>query len=155
MHLVGNDEIYGIPYGDWPYANVCSDRDGCDSYVGLHPYTTIPLGTLANATIREARKKVKAVFNPVWQSGRMSRGEAYAQLPKLMGIEQHECHFGWFTVERCSHALQVMTGHRCRGKNWSVPSQKKRHRMKSIVTCSTDMVPLTLAMKEHIIRKLL
>ncbi len=42
---------------DWPWVYIC---EGCGSYVGMHPFTDIPLGTLADAATREARKECKA-----------------------------------------------------------------------------------------------
>lgn len=99
VRLVENSAIYRRNYGEWPWAYLCAP---CDAYVGLHPFTAIPLGTLATAPIREARKLAKAAFNPLWMNGGMSRSEAYAWLAKAMGIaDVNQCHIGWFGVEQC------------------------------------------------------
>lgn len=112
VELVSNAMIYGREYGEWPWAYRCED-DACDSYVGLHPFTGIPLGTLANAATRAARKQAKAAFNPLWEDKRMSRSEAYAWLAKSLGIETVEsCHIGWFDVETCK---RVVTAVKSRG----------------------------------------
>ncbi|MBB5610383.1 MULTISPECIES: DUF3268 family zinc-finger domain-containing protein [unclassified Janthinobacterium] len=101
VELVNNSEIYGRPYGEWPWAYRCADSD-CNSYVGLHPLTGIPLGTLANTELRKARKDAKAAFNPIWQSGEMTRNEAYAWLADALRIENaEECHIGWFDLVMC------------------------------------------------------
>ena len=101
VELVNNSEIYGRSYGEWPWAYRCTDDD-CDSYVGLHPFTSIPLGTLANAELRKARKDAKAAFNPIWQSGEMTRSEAYGWLAGALRIENaEECHIGWFDLVMC------------------------------------------------------
>lgn len=101
VRLVGNEAIYGRPFGDWPWAYKCDDEK-CHSYVGLHPFTNIPLGTLADAVTREARKSAKAAFNPLWQSRRMTRKQAYAWLARALRIEDvNTCHIGWFGVEQC------------------------------------------------------
>lgn len=111
VELVGNEKVYGRPYGEWPWTFRCVN-DACDSYVGLHPFTGIPLGTLANAEMRDARKRAKAVFNPLWEEGDMSRSEAYAWLAGELGIANvEECHIGWFGVERCE-AVRVVCGRR-------------------------------------------
>ena len=104
VRLVGNEEIYGRPFGEWPWAYLCTNL-ACRAYVGLHPFTGIPLGTLATAPMREARKKAKAAFNPLWQSGRMSRTEAYAWLAERLGIPVGECHIGWFDEARCEQVI--------------------------------------------------
>ncbi|WP_446333007.1 zinc-finger-containing protein [Burkholderia pseudomallei] len=93
-----NNAIYGRDYGEWPWAFLCR---GCGSYVGMHPFTDIPLGTLADAATREARKRAKAAFNPLWQSGSMTRTEAYTWLAARLGVAVAACHIGWFDVAMC------------------------------------------------------
>jgi hypothetical protein len=106
---VNNSLIYRREYGQWPWAYKCEDVE-CDSYVGMHPKTDIPLGTLANKETRAARKKAKAVFMPFWESGRMTQTEAYAWLGKQLGIENVEhCHFGWFDAATCERAYGICT----------------------------------------------
>jgi len=104
---VNNSQIYGKEYGDWPWAYRCV---GCEAYVGMHPKTYIPLGTLADAETRNARKLGKKPFETVWQSKHMTRSEAYRQLAAHMGISASECHFGLFSVEQCRHAWKWATG---------------------------------------------
>lgn len=95
-----NDVIYGRNYGDWPYVYRCTSSE-CDSYVGVHQHTKIPLGTLANKATREARKQVKPLFNELWQNGGMTRSAAYKWLAGELGIPTSQCHFGMFDIERC------------------------------------------------------
>ena len=59
VQLVSNGHIYGREYGEWPYAYMCV---GCGAYVGVHPHTDLPLGTLADSFTREARKVAKTPF---------------------------------------------------------------------------------------------
>lgn len=108
VELVDNIKIYRTKsYGAWPYAYLCMGKD-CRSYVGLHPYTTIPLGTLATATMRDARKKAKAVFEPLWRDGNMSRTKAYSWLATQLGIKDHnDCHIGYFDVMMCKQVIEV------------------------------------------------
>jgi len=109
VKIVCNSEIYnGQQYGEWPWAYKC-DGSLCDAYVGMHPFTNIPLGTLATRPIREARKRAKAAFNPLWKSGDMSRNEAYAWLAEQLGIANtDECHIGWFDVSMCIRVVKVV-----------------------------------------------
>jgi len=117
VQLVSNRVIYGREYGEWPWAYRCCDTD-CDSYVGLHPFTAIPLGTLANAATRNARKRAKAVFNPMWQNGTMTRNDAYAWLAAQLGIaNKDECHIGWFDVDRCMTVVEVCNNLQTRTEN--------------------------------------
>lgn len=109
VKLMSNAAIYnGTEYGKWPYAYICWGN-GCRAYVGCHPNTFIPLGTLANAPMRDARKKAKASFNPLWENdGPMKRTEAYQWLARQLGIKNYEeCHIGWFDIQTCQRVVEV------------------------------------------------
>jgi len=101
IELINNKEIYGKSYGSWPYAYRCTI---CHSYVGLHPFTDIPLGTLADASLRKARKENKEPFEMLHRKGLLSRNEAYKKLSEKLNIPLEECHFGWFDEKRCRDA---------------------------------------------------
>ena len=97
-----HDRIYGRAYSDWPWVYACTC---CDARVGMHPFTPFPLGTMADADLREARKTSKAPFESIWKSGAMQRGDAYAALASHMGIPISACHFGMFDHAQCAIAL--------------------------------------------------
>lgn len=99
--VVNNSAIYGKQYGKWPFAYYC---DGCGAYVGMHPGTNIPLGTLADEVTRAARRDCKTPFESVWKSGLLSRTAAYQWLAEQLGISVDECHFGWFEADTCQRA---------------------------------------------------
>lgn len=102
-------EIYGIVYGRWPFTYCCSN---CRAYVGMHPFTNIPLGTLADAETRQARAKSKNLFNPIWENGYMTRSEAYQWIANELGIPIEECHFGWFDTKTCNKVMEVIVNWR-------------------------------------------
>lgn len=103
--LVENSEIYGgRSYGQWPYAYLCRD---CGARVGLHPMTDIPLGTMADQALREARNASKQPFEMLWRHGAMSRKQAYRWLAEKMGITAEQCHFGLFNIEQCHKARDL------------------------------------------------
>lgn len=105
VEIVKNSEIYGREYGEWPWAYLCR---GCKAYVGMHPFTGIPLGTLADRNTREMRKLAKDAFNPLWQSGQMTRGDAYAWLAAQLGIAAGACHVGWFDADTCERVIEII-----------------------------------------------
>lgn len=90
-----------IIYNGKSYGNVwvCENYPQCDSFVGVHKATNLPLGTLANNELRQLRRKCHDLFDKLWKSKKMNRQEAYKQLGELMGIE--DPHIGAFTVEQC------------------------------------------------------
>lgn len=106
--LENNAAVYGRSFGEWPWVYLCQTQ-GCRAYVGTHPETNIPLGTLATAVIREARKKAKDKFNALWPGGQMTRTEAYSWLATRLNIPTAACHFGWFNEAQCNQALAVLT----------------------------------------------
>lgn len=108
VELVNNSAIYGREYGDWPYAYKCENWNAdCGAYVGLHPGTDIPLGTLADKPLREARNRCKKPFERIWQSGLLSRKAAYGWLANAMKITKAECHFGLFDKTQCELARDL------------------------------------------------
>lgn len=117
VQCVHHEMIYGRAYSDWPWMLACQS---CDATVGLHPFTNIPLGTLATRVMRQARMAAKASFNKLWKvsspTGRsmtqlqpaMTRSEAYAWLAAQLGIsDAKECHIGWFGVDQCERVVAV------------------------------------------------
>ena len=105
-----HEEVYGYgrSYGDWPYVYLC---ENCGAYVGLHPATDIPLGTLADAELRQARKENKGAFMALIKGYVMSRTEAYQWLADRLGIPVSECHWGWFDLEQCRRAGEICRAH--------------------------------------------
>ena len=64
----------------------------CGNHVGCHhktPDRTRPLGNIPTKEIREARKHIHALLDPLWRSGTMKRGAVYGKLAKQLGREYH------------------------------------------------------------------
>lgn len=107
VERVNNSVIYRREFGQWPFAYRCVSAT-CDSYVGLHPKTDIPLGTLANAETRAARKQAKAAIMPMWEEQGMDRTAVYKWLAGKMGIKNVDhCHIGWFDIKQCNQVIQI------------------------------------------------
>ncbi len=108
VRFARNDVVYGRTFGEWPWLYSCENKL-CRAYVGTHPHTSIPLGTLATAEIRAARKRAKELFNPLWQSGKMERREAYRWLADKLNIPEASCHIGWFDKARCDQVVGILS----------------------------------------------
>ena len=66
--------------------------DGCRNFVGCHHKTknrTEPLGCIPTPELKEARKQLHALIDPIWQSGKMGRRELYAAMSRELGWEYH------------------------------------------------------------------
>lgn len=76
-------DLYDLPF--WK----C---DTCGNYVGCHHKTknrTQPLGCIATPEILEARKKIHALLDPLWKSGKIKRGQAYGYISHRIGKTYH------------------------------------------------------------------
>ena len=99
---VENKAIYGKNYGKSFMCYYCKD---CDAYVGCHQNTRKPLGTMANRETREWRKKAHAIFDPLWKTGRVSRGRAYGILRNKF---KREIHIGESDVKTCQAIIEYL-----------------------------------------------
>jgi len=81
----------------------------CDAYVGTHHNSRrhAPLGQLADAELRKAKKAAHNAFDRIWMDGSNTRKEAYAWLAEELGISLTSCHIGQFDVEKCKHVVAV------------------------------------------------
>ena len=107
VKIANNKEVYGRSYGKWPYVYLC---ECCNSYVGIHPDTDIPLGTLADSALREKRRRSKGVFMGWVKRSGLSLNSAYAVLAEGIGIEVPACHFGMFNEDQCVLAENWIKG---------------------------------------------
>jgi len=72
----------------------CSNYPKCDSYVCVHPGTTKPMGVIANAELRKLRQQAHIHFNKLYQTGIMSKDDAYAWLADKIWAPRSEAHIG-------------------------------------------------------------
>ncbi|EPS5918239.1 zinc-finger-containing protein [Vibrio parahaemolyticus] len=66
--------------------------DTCLNHVGCHHKTnkpTTPLGIIATPEIKNARKHIHALMDPLWKSGKIKRGKLYAMLSIRIGKTYH------------------------------------------------------------------
>jgi hypothetical protein len=106
VDFVDNSVIYGKSYGKQPMVYRCNC---CGAYVGAHPGTIIPLGTLADGKLREARKRAHSAFDHIWRDKGKSRGAAYRWLSEKLGVQRHACHIAWFDAATCARVVEFST----------------------------------------------
>lgn len=66
--------------------------DSCGNHVGTHHKTknrTQPLGNIPSPELKKARMHIHALIDPVWKTGKVSRGKLYAHLSAQLGYEYH------------------------------------------------------------------
>ena len=88
--FTGGEEIYPR----WPdlYKLPFWKCDVCSNYVGCHHKTnnrTQPLGVIPTKEIRDARKHIHKLLDPLWTDGKMDRKTLYAKLTDDLGWKYH------------------------------------------------------------------
>jgi len=99
-----NAEIYGREYGN----GKCYLCRNCRAFVGTHPGTDIPLGTLADSELREYRKEAHYWFDQIWKgpTRQMTRYKAYGWLAHKIGLSREETHMAMFEKEQCQKTIE-------------------------------------------------
>ncbi|MGC6389701.1 zinc-finger-containing protein [Ewingella sp. S1.OA.A_B6] len=78
----------------------------CRAYVGCHKDSNaVPLGRLANSSLRAAKNQAHAAFDPIWKNGWMKRKDAYRWLANQLEITSKDCHIGMFNIEMCERVV--------------------------------------------------
>lgn len=98
--LVDDVEVYGKSYGKKIYRCPIHLNMRVGSHSDGRPY-----GSLADYSTSSFRHKLHLVFDPIWQSGIMTRNEAYEWLAGEMGLTRETCHFGMFDENQCNRAM--------------------------------------------------
>ena len=96
----------------------------CNAYVGCHKSGsgvgtgTVPLGRLANAELRRAKKLAHHYFDRLWRDKIMTRSKAYAWLARTLDIPAAEAHIGMMDVARCQRTADAAKNY-----GYSVPNE--------------------------------
>lgn len=62
---------------------------GCRHHVGCHKGTTKPLGCIPTPQIKEARRHIHELIDPLWKYGEIKRGKLYRMISNKLGYEYH------------------------------------------------------------------
>ena len=101
--LTNQMEVYGHSgYGKRDFW-IC---DSCENYVGCHPSTVEPLGVIATAEVRLARKEIHSKLDRLWQNGRATRPRVYAMLSEEIGKPYHTAEVT--SVEEAKRVLEAV-----------------------------------------------
>lgn len=118
--LVAGDVIY--PSNPQAHHRMFWFCKPCDAWTATHENspTHKPIGRMANAQLREARKRALMAFNPLWLAGHgmflqanllVSKsycvGVAYKWLADRMGITTKTCHIGSMNEQQCEQAKRI------------------------------------------------
>lgn len=108
----------------------CTHFPKCRGSHGAHPDGR-PMGTPAPAAVRHARVKAHEAFDPIWKSGRMSRGRAYRWLAERLG--RSEVHIGSADLPLCRRIISICELHRHRPRTRARRDREEQEEPRRIV----------------------
>lgn len=85
----------------WDAMDSRSWHDATPGYGRGRLFDDTPLET------RLARMRAHNAFDPLWQSGEMTRTEAYAWLAKQLGYHPDDCHMARMDEDECDEVIRV------------------------------------------------
>lgn len=95
-HTIPGEEVY-----------VCARFPACDAYVSAHRDSHLPMGTLADKSLRIKRRQAHIALSQLWERGLMTRKEAYRWLQVQLGLPESEAHIGRFSAYRCEQVIDL------------------------------------------------
>ncbi len=90
--------------------------DGCDARVGAHEESGEPLGTAANAELRQLRITVHNLVDRNWKAAPKGatrhrlRRETYRALSEALGLPEDDARVAMFDADHCRAALSYLKG---------------------------------------------
>lgn len=86
---------------------ICARYPTCDAYVSAHRESLLPMGTLADKSLRQKRRQAHIALSRLWEQGLMTRKEAYRWLQVQLGLPESEAHIGHFSAYRCEQVMNL------------------------------------------------
>lgn len=97
--------VYGDAAKTDGYLYVCDRYPKCDSYVGAHKKTKLPMGTLANGDLRNKRIQAHKAFDWMWKSGLMTKWQAYKWMQGKLDLSDEQAHIPMFSEYMCDRLI--------------------------------------------------
>ena len=97
--------VYGDAAQTDGYLYVCDRYPKCDSYVGAHKKTKLPMGTLANGDLRNKRIQAHKAFDWMWKSGLMTKWQAYKWMQGKLDLSDEQAHIAMFSEYMCDRLI--------------------------------------------------
>ena len=85
---------------------VCDGYPACDTYIRVHPGTTVPMGIPANGKLRALRNETHKHFDKIHKLGIMSRKDAYVWLADKLNLPMSHAHIGYFSEYHCKLIIE-------------------------------------------------
>lgn len=102
----GESDPRGVRRGKGTMAYVCPGYPECDSYVLARPDTLKPMGALAWPELRRLRRAAHVSFNRLYESGLMTKREAYRWLAGIVQAPKAYAHIGYLGEYYCRVVIE-------------------------------------------------
>lgn len=86
---------------------VCTQFPVCDAYVSVHKGTLIPRGSPANGDLRHKRILAHRALSQLWQTGIMSKRQAYCWMQDRFCLTEEQAHIGNYSEYRCDELIKA------------------------------------------------
>ena len=86
---------------------VCHNYPACNTYVAAHPGTNQPMGVPANGDLRNLRIQAHRKFDRIWQTGIITRENAYRWFADSFGLILKDAHIGMCSEYRCRELIRL------------------------------------------------
>lgn len=97
--------VYGDAAKTDGYLYVCDRYPKCDSYVGAHKRSKLPMGILANGDLRNKRIQAHKAFDWMWKSGLMTKWQAYKWMQGKLDLSDEQAHIAMFSEYMCDRLI--------------------------------------------------
>lgn len=98
-----DDALNGHWEDNWEWADEAYEVGWMGSKPKRQPGVSAPPGS----PLARARMRAHQVFDRFWQSGQMSRKQAYRWLARQMGIPVQRCHIILFSEGDCMEVVKI------------------------------------------------
>ena len=86
---------------------VCSRWPECDSYVTAHKYSLIPMGSMANKSLRSKRMQAHRAMDELRRCRHMDTWAVYVWIQMKMDLPPDKAHIGMFSEEMCDRLISI------------------------------------------------
>lgn len=104
-YLRPSSAVYGKDARPREFLYVCSRYPCCDSYVGAHRKSLLPMGTLANGDLRNKRIQAHRIFDQLWKQDLMEKKQAYRWLQAKFALSSEQAHIAKFSEYMCEQLI--------------------------------------------------
>lgn len=99
--------VYGDKARPGEFLYVCPRYPACNSYVGAHKKSLLPMGTMANGDLRNKRIRAHQAFDRLWKYGIMEKWQAYRWMQAKFSLSSEQAHIAKFSEYMCDQLICV------------------------------------------------